>query len=120
MLGEPERNVLVHAPLLEPNLLYLGVHLFLVVKIVGKSAIHLGGSELWEIPEDLFSRQPSTVVDHHGTDREAGALNDWTPAAYTPLLLDVGISRSFLLYWHGGLTSDAGVSSWLCFLQLLG
>ena len=106
MLGELERSVLIHAPFLEPDLLYFGIDLSLVIKIVGKSAIHLGGSELREISKDVFSRQPSVVVNHHRTDRKAGALNDWAPAAYTPLAFNVGMSNSFLSYGHGSLTSS--------------
>src|SRR5712692_9331185 len=100
MQRESERRVLVHAPLLEPDLLYVSVDLFPVVKIVGKGAVHLGGSKLREIAEDVFSRQPSMVVDRHRTDRKAGALNHRAPAAYTPFALDVGMSSSFLLFFH--------------------
>jgi hypothetical protein len=48
--GKPERSVAVHAPLLLPDLLYLSIDLRLVIKIVGESTIHLGGSELGELP----------------------------------------------------------------------
>src|SRR5215813_1212068 len=100
MPRESERRVLIHALLLEPDLLYISVDLFLVVEIVGKGAVHLGGSKLREIMEDVFSRQPSMVVDRHRTDREAGALNHRAPAAYTPFALDVGMSSSFLPFFH--------------------
>src|SRR5712692_3998253 len=100
MQRESERGVLVHAPLLEPDLLYISVDLFSVVDVAVKNAIHLGGSKLREIAEDVFSRQPSMVVNRHRTDREAGALNHRAPAAYTPFALDVGMSSSFLLCCH--------------------
>src|SRR5713101_331795 len=100
MQRESERGVLVHAPLLEPDLLYISVDLFPVVKIVGKGAVHLGGSKLREIAEDVFSRQPSMVVNRHRTDREAGVLNHRAPAAYTSFALDVGMSSSVLLCCH--------------------
>ncbi len=100
IVGKLEGSILVHALLLEPDLFHFSIALFLVIKIVGKSAVHLGGSELREILKDVFSRQPTTVVDHHGTNRETSPLNDRASAAYTPLPLDIGMRSYSLTYWH--------------------
>jgi hypothetical protein len=104
MLRESERRVLVHAPLLELELLYVSVDLFPVVKIVGKGAVHLSGRELREIPEDVFSRQSTTIVDRYRTDGKACPFDHWPPAAYTPLSFNIGMDRSCFSYWHRNLS----------------
>jgi len=65
MVGKPESQVLLHLLLLEPNLFYLGVNVVLMIKIVGKRTIDLRGGELWEVSQDVFRRQSSSVMNHH-------------------------------------------------------
>jgi hypothetical protein len=96
MLGEPERRVLVHLSLLESNLLYFSINLFLVVKIVGESTRHLGGREMREIPKEVFSCQPTTVVNRDGANRKACTLDNGTPTANAPLPLDIRMRWHFL------------------------
>lgn len=65
MAGKPERSVAVQVTLLLPDLFYLSIDLILVIKVVGKSTIHLGGSELGEFTEDILSRQPTTILNRY-------------------------------------------------------
>ena len=104
MLGESERGVLVHVPLLEPDLLYFGIDLFLMIKIVSKRAVYLGRGELREVLQDVFSRQPSTVANRHRTDGKTSPFENWPPAAYAPLSFNVGMHRSCFSYWHRNLS----------------
>jgi hypothetical protein len=65
MAGKPERSVAVQVTLLLPDLFYLSIDLILVIEVVGKSTIHLGGSELGELTEDILSRQHTTVLNRY-------------------------------------------------------
>ena len=100
MVGELKRSVLVQALLLESDLLYFSIDLFPVLKIVSKSAVYLGRGELREILEDVFSRQPATVVDCHGTDRKASPFENWPPTTHTSLPFDIRMSSYFLPCCH--------------------
>jgi len=65
MAGKPERGVAIQSPLLLSDLFYLSIDLILVIEVVGKSTIYLGGSELGELTEDILSRQPTTVLNRY-------------------------------------------------------
>lgn len=65
MAGKPERSVASQSPLLLSDLFYLSIDLILVIEVVGKSTIYLGGSELGELTEDILSRQPTTVLNRY-------------------------------------------------------
>jgi hypothetical protein len=62
---ETQRSVLVQLSLFAPEECYLCVNFSLVVEVICKSAVYLGGSQLREFLKNLFSCEAPLVRNHN-------------------------------------------------------